>query len=225
MSGIIISAPHHQPGCAFVLLIAATIPPFIATIHHLKKDWEMIEDVICIKASSPFFSSFPCPFSHLSSIPVRFCPPWQIDHPLTPPITQLINYFFKKYYGPSIFKWEWPKWSVTHGRIRERFLFSHFKRPQQIQRIGSCLSGIDHSWVFIMLTDTTDLRESFTNQTWPLFFLLHIHSKCRTVYIPQRCELRKRVRIEFSSCWSLIVIFCIDQTRCLLIGYWLLWGK
>lgn len=34
--------PHHQAGFAFSLLVCATIPPFIAAIHHWQKDWEMI---------------------------------------------------------------------------------------------------------------------------------------------------------------------------------------
>lgn len=90
---------------------------------------------------------------------------------------------------------EWPKWHVARKQSRERFLFSPFKRPQEIQRIGSCLSCTDPRQAFIageQLAGTAHLRESFTSQTWPLFFPLHIYSKCRTVYIPQRWKLKKK---------------------------------
>lgn len=90
---------------------------------------------------------------------------------------------------------EWPKWHVARNQSRERFLFSPFKRPQKMQRTGSCLSCTDPRQAFIAaewLAETAHLRESFSNQTWPLFFFLRIYSKCGTVCIPQRWELKKK---------------------------------
>lgn len=67
--------------------------------ERLGDDIKVVGDVICIKASPPFFSPSPCPFSCICSIPVRFCPPQQTGHPFT----QLVNDCFNKYYGPPPF--------------------------------------------------------------------------------------------------------------------------
>lgn len=114
------------PDCHYPALYCSHSSPG----ERLGDDIKVGGDAICITASPPFFSPSPCPFSCTCSIPARFYPPQQTAHPFT----QLAADGLNKYYGPSVFVWEWPKWHVTRGRSRGRFLCSHFKRPQQIQK-------------------------------------------------------------------------------------------
>lgn len=69
--------------------------------------------------------------------------------------------------------------------------------------IGSCLPGIDHSVVFVVveqLTDAADSRGSLAHQIRSLFCLPRLFSKRSAVYTPQRWELGKRVRAGCASC-------------------------
>lgn len=142
-----------------------------------------------MKASPPFFSPSPCPFSCIHSISNFFGLLLQTSHPFT----QLINYCLNNITALPFSCVRGP--GGTFLLITKAGRDFHFHPLQGHEKCReqdpACLAGQAFMAVE-QLADTAHPRESCINQTWPLWSLLHIYSTCRAVYVPQRWELEKK---------------------------------
>lgn len=98
-----------------------------SSAERLGDDIKVVEDVVCIKASPPFFSASPCPFSCIRSVPIGFCPPLQTSGPFT----ELINDCFNNITAPPFSCVDGPSGMLLVTKAGRDFYFHPFKGHQK----------------------------------------------------------------------------------------------